>query len=68
MSDLYLGLSFESGYKLRYKAMSLIHIIVLMLNPVSVINELFSDIILKEPAYYFQEVSFISIVGFNIYN
>ena len=53
MPDLYLDLDFESGYKLGYKAMSLVCIIILMLNPVSVINELFPDVILKKPAYYF---------------
>ncbi len=53
MPDLYLDLNFESGYKLGYKALSLVRIIVLMLNPILIINKLFSNIILKKLAYYF---------------
>ena len=52
MPDLYLGLSFESSYKLGYKAMSLVHVIIPMLDPMFVIDEPFSNIILEEFSDY----------------
>ncbi len=52
MPDLYLGLGFESGYKPEYKSMSLVPIIIPVLDPVSIVDELFSNIILEESSDY----------------
>ena|SRR6266542_634932 len=66
MPNLYLSLSFELGYELRYEAMSLVSVFILMLKPMPVIDIPFSGIILKKSSNNFKEVCFILSVSFDI--
>ena len=67
MLDFYLNLGFESSYELWHEAMPLVDDFILVLNSMSVVNELFPDVILEKFSNDLKEVSFVPSISFSVY-